>query len=127
MFRLGKSPRFAEQSVFVTGFGSKSFEDAWANIDFIHDCVSKMGDGVIVPCNRLLFKEHWPMIQVSNRYFTPQKAVKHESLHTFPAGIDPMGHLAYAAVTTGSVHLKDNKVRYYEMKEVLEDNKTYVK
>ena len=76
-YRLGKSPRFAEQSIFVTGFGSKLFEDAWKNIDFVHDRVSAMGDGVVIPYECLLFKEHWPMIQMSNRYFTPQKAVIH--------------------------------------------------
>lgn len=124
--RLGKSPRFAEQSIFVTGFGSKLFEEAWKNIDFVHDRVSAMGDGVVIPYERLLFKEHWPMIQMSNRYFTPQKAVMHESLNAFPPTIDPMGHLANTASSTDSVHIKENEVRYYEMKETMEGDKKYV-
>jgi len=112
---MGKSPRYAEQSIYVTGFGSSSFEKAWDNLAFIHEMICSMGEGQVLPYENLLYKERWPMIVASNRFFTPQKKVMHEVLHAFPGDVDPLGHLAEAAAQNAMVHVKENEVKYYEL------------
>ena len=37
-----------------------------------------------------------------------------------------MGHLANTTSSTDSVHIKENEVHYYEMKENMEGNQKYV-
>ena len=93
---------------------------------FIHEMISSMGEGNILPYENSLYKERWPMIMASNRFFTPQKAAMHEVLHTFPGDIDPMGHLAEAAAQNGMVHVKENEVVCCELRECKDGEYRYV-
>ena len=56
------------------------------------------------------------MAIASNRYFTPQSLVAHESLTSFKDGVDPKQLLIRHAIAAKEdyVNLDENRVRYFE-------------
>ena len=117
---MGKNPRFARQSVLLSGLGLDQFHrtfDALLEIGTVIE--DNLPNGKLRrPTPRL--ERGFPVLQFSNRYFADSSEAGASDAVSMDA-VDPMKILR-AAVPDG-IHTLDNEVLYFERRTSLEDGK----
>lgn len=113
---------YAKQGVVLCGFGSRYFQRAMDALGTIQDQIAKAMDTEVVPLS-IATHHSWPVLEASNRYFTQQSKAPHAVLSSFPDDVDPQGILLKRAKTSNVqvVHLDDNEVGYFRLKDDIED------
>ena len=115
--RLGRSAIFSMQRAHLSAFGEDVFAKAHAALNFAHAqfCAS-LGAEKMQPFSLKDWKG-FPMISLSNRYFTKQESLPHEALTTFKDGVDPKKIIYEYGMSSDVtvVNVDENRVRYYEL------------
>ncbi|KAF8958454.1 hypothetical protein BDZ97DRAFT_2047168 [Flammula alnicola] len=106
--------RFLRQSITVTGLKSPTFAKVVENVAEVHALFSRtVGQNQLQECSMIAEDGDDPVLEMSNRYFTPKKDAPQMPSIPLTADIDPHGYLARAGGQS-HIHGEDNVVYYYE-------------
>lgn len=116
----GTQARHLRQSLSIQGCGTPSFAEVIDDIGHVHalfDCVIEKDK--LQACSIVGQYGEEPIIQMSNRYFTPLREDPAGPQLTFGPDIDPHGHLTRAG---GSqlVYGEDNQVHYFQQTKTMD-------
>ncbi|KAF7968166.1 hypothetical protein HWV62_31706 [Athelia sp. TMB] len=117
--------RFMKQSIRLTGFGCKQFQQA---VNSAANLVAFMGqnmdDGSIEQWAPVRFQA-WPALEFSNRYFVHQNTEGDMVPVAYSENMDPDGVLAEMAGEDW-VHTADNQVSFYKRDAVSDEKPRFV-
>lgn len=111
----GRGPRYARQSLTLTGLGGKDFEGVINAVAEVQDLFKRSVGDRMQDCTILTTYDGNPAVEMSNRFFTPRGEANPTDICQLGESVDPRGYLAKAAGTQW-VHTNDNRVLYFERK-----------
>ena len=108
--------QFLQQGISLTAFGEENMERMLEKIAEIHGLFQRSFGDRLQDCSVISSFKSYPVLDMSNRYFTAREDAHMDEVCDLGQDIDPQGHLARLA-GSAFVHTEDNKVHYYKRRK----------